>query len=125
MRRIRRLVVLCQGHTQTDTKGDGDDDEQDDEGAPPLELAAATGVFVGLLDLLIALFDVFDCVNGICLCGFNDGILLFNHGREFLVEKGDLREGLLDALQLVMSGANIAEDGAGMTGTVGPQLLEC
>lgn len=56
------------------------------------------------------------------LGGVNDGLLLLDNGGELLVEDGELAEGLLDALKLVMSGADVAEDGLGVTGAVRAKL---
>lgn len=113
------LILVRQGDTKADTEGDGQDDEEDDEGAPPLELAAVAGVLVGLLDLLVALLDVLDGVLGVVLGRLDDGVLLLDDGREVLVQRGELEEGLLDALELVVPGSDVAEDGARVASPVG------
>jgi hypothetical protein len=116
--------VLRHGNADADTHGNGDDDEQDDEGAPPLELAAAAGVVCGGLDLLVALVEVLDGLLGVLLGGHDDSVLLLDDGGQLLVKDGQLTDGLLDALQLVVAGANVAEDRAGMASAVGSELCQ-
>lgn len=104
---INPLFVI-QSHSETNAKGDGKDDKEDDKGAPPLELATTAGVLVGDLDLFITLLNVLDRVDGIVFGNLNDGFLLLNNCCKFLVENGELGECLLDALQLAVTSAYIS-----------------
>jgi hypothetical protein len=101
--------VLRKTDTQTDTECDGKDDEHDDEQTPPLELPAVGGVLLCLLDLLVTLLDVLDGVDSVVLRGLDDGVLLLDQRCELLVQDGELGQGLLDALELVVTGADVAE----------------
>ena len=94
---------------QADAECNGQDDEEDDEGAPPLELAAAAGMLVGLPDLLIALLNVLDGIDGIVLGLLNDRVLLLHDGGQLLVENGEFRECLFDVLQLIVACAHITK----------------
>lgn len=107
---------------QANTKTDGHKNEDDNEGTPPLELAAVAGVLVGLLDLLVALLNVVDSILGIGLCGADDGVLLLDDSGEVVVEGSKLGESLLDALELVVAGADVTEDRAGVASAVCPEL---
>ncbi len=115
--------LFCQGNAQGDAEDGGDDDEDNDEEAPPLELAAVAGALVGLGNLLVAGLEVVDDVLALVLGVGNDRLLLLDHGGELLVQDGELGEGLLDALQLVMAGADVAEHGGGVAGAVCAQLF--
>jgi hypothetical protein len=110
--RVQALVtrrVLRKTNTQADAERNGQDDEHDDEEAPPLELSAVGGVLLCLLDLLVALLDVLNGVDGVVLRGLDDGVLLLDQRGELLVQDGEIGQGLLDALELVVAGADIAQ----------------
>lgn len=115
-----RSAVLGQTDTKTNTKGNGNDDEKNNEGAPPLELAATASVFIGNFDLLVALFNVLDCVLRVRLSSLNDRLLLLDQGSELLVENGKLGKSLFNTLKLTVAGADVAEHRAGVSGTVRP-----
>lgn len=102
------LLFLGQSNSKTDPKRNGQHNEEDYQSAPPLELAAVAGVFVGVINLLDTLFEVLVCVLSVGLGGLDDWILLLNHSREFLVEDSKLSKGLLDALELAVAGSDVA-----------------
>lgn len=114
--------LFGQGDAEGDAEHSGNDDEDDDEEAPPLELAAVAGALVGLGDLLVARLEVVDDVLALVLGVGNDRLLLLDHGGELLVEDGELGEGLLDALEFVVAGADVAEEGGGVAGAVCAEL---
>lgn len=115
-------MISGQGNTQTHAQSDSETDEEDDESAPPLETTSAAGVLDTLADLLVTLLDVLDCALGVDLGGDNDVLLLLDHGGEFLEEDGELGEGLLDALQLVVASAHVAKERSSVAGAVGAKL---
>lgn len=120
----RRLAagVLDETNPETDAKRDNDNDEHNDEEAPPLELATVAGVLVGDLDLLVALLNVLDRVDSVLLGGVDDGFLLLDEDSHLLEQLGDLGERALDALKLAVTGADVAEDGVGLAQAVVLQL---
>lgn len=115
-------MFVGQGNTQTHAQSNGENDEEDDESAPPLETTSAAGVLDTLADLLVTLLDVLDRALGVDLGGDNDVLLLLDHGGEFLEEDGELGEGLLDALQLIVASAHVAKERSSVTGAVGAKL---
>jgi hypothetical protein len=114
--------VLGQSDTQRNTKDNGNDDEHNNEQAPPLELATVASALDALVNVLGSRLEVVDGLLGVLLRGVNDGLLLLDNGGEFLVEDCELGEGLLDALQLVVSRADVAEDGACVAGAICAEL---
>lgn len=105
-----RLVFVGQGNTKTHAQSNGETDEEDDESAPPLETTRAAGVLDTLADLLVTLLDVLDCTLGVNLGGNNNVLLLLDHRGELLEENGELRESLLDALELVVASAHVTKE---------------
>lgn len=102
--------TLGQADTQANTKSHGENDEDDNQSAPPLELAAAAGVVSGRLDLLITLVEMLNGLLGVTFSRLDDGVLLLDNGGELLVENCELADGLLNALQLVVTSAHVAQD---------------
>lgn len=109
-------------NAETNTEADGEEDEDDDQETPPLEFAAVAGVLVGDFDLFVALLEVLD--GGLCvlLGGVDDGFLLLDEDGHLLEQLGHFGEGLFDAPQLVVAGADVAEDGVGLSQAVGLEL---
>lgn len=79
-------------------------------------------MLVCLSDLLVALFDVLYGVLSIVFGGLNDRILLLHHCRQVLVEGGKLKQRLLNALQLIVASANVAQYRARMSCAIGSEL---
>lgn len=75
-----------------------------------------------LADLLVTLLNVLDCALGVDLGGNNNILLLLDHGGEFLEEDGELGEGLLDALELVVASAHVAKERGSVARAVGSKL---
>lgn len=112
------------GFVKADTQADGKSDDDDgDEQAPPLELAAVASVLVRDGNLFVALLDVVDGLLGVLLRSGDDRFLSLDELCHLLVERGQLDERLLDALQLVVAGSNITQDGIGLACSVGFELL--
>ena len=110
---------------ENDGQDDGDDDEDENDNAetPPLPLAGVPGALDGLVGMLITLVDVLRSVLGVML-GLDDGLLLLlDQDGEVLEHGGELIQGLLNALQLVVARAHIAQDIGGLSHPVAPELF--
>lgn len=102
-------LVAGKTNAETNTEGDGNDDNDNNEETPPFKLAGASGRICGMLDLLVALLQVVSGLLRVLLGCLDDGFLLLDHGGEFLIEKSQLRKRLFDALQFVVTSPDVAE----------------
>lgn len=110
---------------ENDGQDNGDDDEDEDDNAetPPLPLAGVAGALDGRIGMLITLVDVLGGVLGVVL-DLDDGLLLLlDQDGEVLEHGGELIQGLLNALQLVVARAHIAQDIGGLSHPVAPELF--
>ena len=110
---------------ENDGQDNGDDDEDEDDNAetPPLPLAGVAGALDGRIGMLITLVDVLGGVLGVVL-DLDDGLLLLLDQDGEVLEHGcELIEGLLNALQLVVARAHIAQDIGGLSHPVAPELF--
>lgn len=124
---LRCELVFEGGAGEDDGEDDGDDDEDNNHNtqAPPLELAGVAGVLDSHGNLFVSLFHVLNGVLGICLSGHNHAVLLLNNGSQLLIQKRKLGQGLLNALELVVAGSNIAQDRVRMPCSICLELLVC
>lgn len=113
------IVVVVPARAEVDTqanpKTNDQEDEENNEGAPPLEAAAAAGVFYSLGHLLVAFVQVGVGLFRLLLGALDDGALLDDKRLEVLEETGQLDDALLDLLELVVPRAYITQDGGGLT----------
>lgn len=124
---LRRLLVLVRAGPNSEVPGhDGDDDDDDDEHsdtqAPPLELAGVASVLDAYFHLFVSFLHVDDSILGVVLGNSDYLILLLNHAGEVGVQSREVHQGLLDALQLIVAGANVAKNGASMSSSVCAKL---
>lgn len=112
----RRVLggLVGEVNAQTHSEGDGQDDDEDDEGAPPLELAGAPGVLDAHVHLLVALLQVLIRLLRLLLGALHHGLLLHDERVQVLEEPSELRDGLLDLKEFVVPGADVAEHGRGL-----------
>lgn len=118
------LILLGESNAQTDTERDGKDDEYNNKEAPPLELLASARVVCRNFDFFIALLDVFDSLFGVLLGGLDDRFLLLDNSGQFLEELAKLHHGLLNALQLAVTGSDVAQNSVGVACPIGFELVK-
>ena len=123
--RTKRLVVLVLvDNTDLNTNGQTDNktDEEDDEGAPPFQLAGAASVCNTLVELDISGLGVLLDVLGV-LFGLLDHWFLNDNGLGQVFEQlVELDKSALDLLDVVVTSTHGAKHGAGSRRTVGLEL---
>lgn len=121
----KRLVVLVLvDNTDLNTNGQADNkaDEEDDEGAPPFQLAGAASVCDTLIELDVAGFGVFLDVLGVLLGLLDQGLLNDNGLGQVFEQLVELDKSALDLLDVVVTSTHGAEHSAGSRRTVGLEL---
>lgn len=73
-------------------------------------------------DLLVGALQVADGGLGLLVDLVEDGVLLDDEGVEVVEQAVQLDNRLLDALQLVVTGANSAQDGRSLARAICPEL---
>lgn len=124
---LRLLLALASAGSSSevpshDDHDDDDDDEYSDTQAPPLELAGVASVLDAYFHLFVSFLHVDDGILGVVLSNSNHLILLLNHAGEVRVQSREIHQGLLDALQLIVAGANVAKNRASMPSSVCAKL---
>lgn len=130
---IRRLVPACdrvltrvrQTHTETNSQGDGQDDEHDNEQTPPLESLGASRRRDALLDLGVSLLDILYRALGVLLGRVDGHFLLLDEHRHVVEQGSELYERLLDPYELVVPCPDVAEYRRRLARAVRAELRRC
>ena len=111
--RVSRPGLRFQTKVQSQHKPKDNDDGQDDEEAPPLQLSRVSSGPDAFIKMLVAGFGVLFDVLGV-LFRLLDGLVLQDDGRgEVFHELVQLDDGALNLLDVVVSGSYRAEDCVG------------
>lgn len=116
------VVLVAQTKSKTNSQTDDDNNKESDEQAPPFQLAGVTSTLDTLVELNVTSFRVLLNVLGVLLGLLNHGFLDDDGLSEILEELVELNQSTLDLLNVVVTSAHGAENGAGSGRTVGLEL---
>lgn len=120
----KMLLVFLQSKVQSKYQRNDAQDQDNRQEDPPLEPSRAPGRLDALVQLLVCIFGIVLDLHSLLLGPLDDGLLVDDLLVELGEEEGKLAHGLLDALDVVVTGADGAKNTRGLAATVGLELLE-
>jgi len=115
-------VPVCESKVQSENQGQDTDDQYDDPEQPPFQPASALSVLDTFVELYVSGLGVVLDVLGVLLGLLDHGFLDDNGLGKVLEELVELHQGAFDALNVVVTGTNGAENSRGGRCAVGLEL---
>jgi hypothetical protein len=117
------VVVVLQSKVQSEHQRNNAQDQDNGQEDPPLEPPRTPGRLDAFVELLVGILGIILDLDCLLLGSLNDGLLVDDLLVELGEEEGKLAHGLLDALDVVVTGADGAKDARGLATAVRLELL--